>query len=72
MNIGISFGCLYPSIEEQLDKQGFTIKNAEKHEKCRNAIHQLVFSNILTDSQSKQCFQKLMKQITKCVEPIKK
>lgn len=64
--VKLHFGAFAESFEKQLNAQGFTLKgNSVKFEKANDAITQLMFSNILTDSQVCKCQEKLSKQICK-------
>ena len=69
--IGISYGLLFDPIEEQLNKQGYTLgKEAEKYEESRKAIFQLMFNDIATGSQSNSMFKKLHNKVMKNIKPL--
>ena len=72
MEVGFSYGCLSPTLEEQANKQGFTLPKAEDFERSREAITWLMFHNVLTDSQKSSAFQRLHKQVVKKLKPVKK
>lgn len=66
IDIKLHFGAFAEPFEKQLNEQGFTLGDmAGKYEKTNHAITQLMFSNILTDSQVYKCQEKLSKQIFK-------
>ena len=68
-SIGIRYGVMCETIEEQLKNQGFKFnpKEVEAFERCRNAIHVLQFNNMLFDSQTSKLFNRLNKQVTRHV-----
>ena len=70
--IGISYGALYGSIEDQLNKQGFTLgKEREFMEKLHNAYLMLAF-HLLTDSQQDSILKKLHRKVISKIKPIVK
>jgi len=71
ITVGFSYGVLAPSLEEQAKEQGFTLNERAKNlESCREAIHTLVFSDILTDSALDKAFQKLQKRVINSLKRI--
>ncbi len=67
---GIKFGVLSDSIINQVEAQGFRINKAvaKSFEKDRQAINRLIVRGLLTESQLKICFQKLLNKICQQVE----
>lgn len=64
--VKLHFGASAEPFEKQLNVQGFTLGDkANKYEKVNHAIMQLMFLDILTDSQFYKCQEKLSKQICK-------
>ena len=71
IEVGFRYGPLAPTLEEQANTQGFTLKeNAELYEKLRESITRLMFANILTDSQVNKAFQKLQNQLVRKLKPL--
>jgi len=69
--VGFSYGVLYDSLEEQANKQGYTLsKDADTFEKIRKAINMCMF-HVATDSQVSTMTKKLHKKIIKALKPIK-
>lgn len=69
--VGFHYGALGPSLEEQANKQGFTLKDkAEKLEKLRECITRLMFAGILTDSEVTKAYNKLQKKVVKSLKPL--
>lgn len=61
--IGFSYGAFAESLEEQANKQGYTLgKDAEKYEKIRNAINMCGF-HVATESQIDSMLKKLQKKV---------
>ena len=70
--IEIGYGALCEPIEEQLNKQGFTLgKEGEFIEKLHDAYLMLVF-HLLTDSQQDSILKKLHKKVMSKIKPITK
>lgn len=68
--IEIRYGLLFPSIEEQIREQGFTLgEDSEKCENIRKSIYVLMFNNIATDSQLDMMFKKLHKRVIGNIKP---
>lgn len=70
MNIG--FGILYDDINEQLERQGYTIDNPEWYEKRRTDINTLMFCGLLTDAETEKAFKRLFKMIEKYAKKVSK
>ena len=69
--VGFAYGVLSAPLEEQANGQGYTLgKKAEGLEKSRQAVIRLMFSELLTDSQTDQIFKKLQKQVVKALKPM--
>jgi len=70
--VGIGYGALCEPIEDQLNKQGFTLgKERELIEKLHNAYLMLIF-HLLTDSQQDSILKKLHKKVMSKIKPITK
>lgn len=69
--VGFSYGFLSVTLEEQANKQGYTLgASAESLEKLKRAA--LMCSiQLLTDSQSSKMFEKLHKKVMKQLKPLK-
>lgn len=67
--IGLHFGALSESLEEQLTKQGFTfeIEEVRRFDAQANAIVTLSLGFIITDSIKDKCLAKLHANIVKHV-----
>jgi hypothetical protein len=71
-SVTFGYGALCEPLEVQANKQGYTLgENAEKFEELREARLNLVFGDLLTDSQIQQTAQKLQKQVVKALQPLK-
>ncbi len=68
----IGFGVANGSIKEQVEEQGFEISEmaGQKFDDCRKAIIRLLFTDILTEGEADKARQRLMKQISECVEEV--
>ena len=68
--IGLHFGALCDPIAKQLEEQGVVIsENDGKHfQKIADAITLLKLHRILPDSTVSKSQQKLMKQISECIQ----
>jgi len=72
MQIGFHYGALSDKLEKQANEQGYTLGNKAEHfENCKEAIIRLMFADILADSQIDKAYQKLNKQVTKALKPLK-
>ena len=68
--VGFSYGVLYESLEEQANKQGYTLgKDADTFEKIRKAINMCMF-HVATDSQVSTMTKKLHKKVIKALKPM--
>lgn len=68
--VGIHYGSLAEPIEDQLNKQGFTLGDKlEFIEKLQNSLTMCMF-HLLTDSQYNTCLKKLHKKVLDNVKPI--
>lgn len=69
--IGFSYGALSDTLEEQANKQGYTLgEDAEILEKIKNARMLLIFKDILTDSQAEQTAKKIQSKVIKALKPL--
>lgn len=67
MNIEFMYGVLCDPLENQAQKQGYTLgKEVEKLEKIRGAINMCGF-HVATQSQVDSMFKKLQKQVVKAL-----
>lgn len=66
----LQFGFLCDPLNNQIESQGFRINKAvaKNFEKDRESINRLIDRGLLSGSQSKICFQKLIKKIEKQIE----
>lgn len=68
--IGIHYGVMYDSIEEQVSAQGYTLaENAEKYEKSREAINRLRLQELMTDAVADKVLKRLHNRIIKDLKP---
>lgn len=68
--IGFSYGVFCESLEEQANKQGFTLgEELDKFEKIRKAINMCGF-HVATDSQVESMIKKLHKQVVGALKPL--
>ena len=68
--VGFSYGVFGDSLEEQANKQGYTLEEeAEKYKKIRKAINMCGF-HVATDSQVNLMTQKLHKKVTEALKPV--
>jgi len=66
--IGFSYGALYGALEEQANKQGYTLgKEAEKFEKIKEAINMCMF-HVATPSQTSAMTKKLHGKVIKALK----
>jgi len=69
-NVGFSYGCLGDSLEEQANKQGYTLgEDADTFEKIRKAINMCMF-HVATDSQVSAMTKKLHNKVIKALTHI--
>lgn len=68
--IQIHYGALAKPIEEQLNKQDFTL--GEKQEFINKLVHALTMCqfHLMTDSQYNACMKKLHKKVMDSIEPL--
>lgn len=68
--ISIHYGALADPIEDQLNKQGFTL--GEKKELIEKLVHALTMClfHLLTDSQYNSCLKKLHKKVMDSIRPL--
>jgi len=67
--VGFYYGVMYESLEEQANKQGYTLgKEAEKLEKIRKAINMCMF-HVATESQTSTMTKKLHNKVVKALKP---
>jgi len=67
-SIGIDYGPLGGSIEEQLNKQGFTLGEKQQFiEKLQHALTMCMF-HLMTDAQYQSCAKKLHKKVMRHVK----
>ncbi|MCD3321638.1 hypothetical protein G8V07_14305 [Clostridium botulinum D/C] len=72
VQVGFSYGVFYPSLEEQANKQGFTLGNeAETVEKIRKAINMCGF-HVATDAQVNSMLKKLNKRVAENLQGLDK
>lgn len=68
--VSFGYGALVPTLEEQANKQGFTLGDkAEFVEELRKARTMLMF-HVLTDSQTRAITQKIHKLVMKNLKPL--
>lgn len=68
--IGFSYGVFCESLEEQANKQGFTLGDElDNLEKIRKAINMCGF-HVATDSQVESMIKKIHKQVIKALKPL--
>lgn len=68
--IEFSYGVLSDTLEEQANKQGYTLgEEAEKLEKIRKAINMCKF-HVATDSQVSSMIKKLHNKVIKALKPL--
>ena len=71
VKVKFGYGALCNSLEEQANKQGFTLKDkAEGLEQAREAISVLMFKDVLTPSQVNKAVERLNKNVIKALEKI--
>lgn len=71
VKVQLSFGALAPTLEEQLTPQGLTLGNmAVRHEKECKALTQLMFGDVITDSEHDRILQRLFKRVMKSIKEI--
>lgn len=73
-SIGIHFGALCEDIKEQLTAQKFEfdLKIVTGFQRSADAILQLSFGDILTDSQKDKCYKRLHKKVVSHVAKVNK
>lgn len=69
--IGIHFGLMADPLEEQLNKQGFTLDGDDTYQRHVNSVLNLWLDNILTDKERCKCFDRLFKRVCKHAKPLK-
>lgn len=68
--IGFSYGMLGDPLEEQANKQGFTLGNkAELYDRVRESINMCKF-HVATESQTTAMFNKLHKKVINALKPL--
>ena len=69
--VQFSYGALSDTLEEQANKQGFTLgDDSEMLEKIKNARMLLIFKDILTGSQAEQTAKKIQSKVVKALRPL--
>ena len=69
LEVGIKFGCLYPTLEKQLNEYGFTLgSKAHKCERIRDAINTVRLHGIATDEESSRMYKRLMRMMSDYAE----
>ena len=64
----LGFGCLEPTLQEQLKNQGLYVEDVHKYEKVRECTTYLFLKNYISNSQKKKIFTKIFNQINEeCV-----
>lgn len=63
MEIHLGLGFFADPIKDQLSKQGFTLQDADKIQEAADAITHLYWMDILSDTQTKKCRDRLFKMI---------
>ena len=62
----IDYGFVSPTLEEQLNKYGFTLGDkAELMERLKNAMLLLYIHDVLTESQEQRAIERLHKMVEK-------
>ena len=68
---GITLGALSDPIEQQLQRQGFTLRDRAKLLQAHaNAITRLRIAGILTEAEAGRARKRLMREITSAVRPL--
>lgn len=70
ITVRVEYGPLGGSIEEQLNKQGFTL--GEKQEFVEKLQHSLTYCmfHLMTDAQYQSCAKKLHKKVMGYIKPL--
>lgn len=72
VNVQLSFSVMSDSLEEQLNKQGFTLNSyAEPFEILKNEIYQLFFDDLLTETELYKVLKRLHKKVMGKVKVMK-
>lgn len=71
MNIGLTYGAFFPKLEEQANKQGYTLGDKADHfQHLRECVISLGMAGILTNYQADKCLQRLHKKVVNELQPI--
>lgn len=72
IQVGFSYGLLAPSLEEQAQKQGFSLGDkAKSFDEYLDCLNRLYFGDLLSDGELKKLLSKLNKKVVKNLKPIK-
>lgn len=71
MEFSLSFGVLSPLINKQLEKQGFTLIDAEMFQRDADSINRLRMRRLLPRVEMEKARKRLIKQITRRIKPAK-
>lgn len=69
VTVSVSYGLMNDALEEQLEKQGFTLGDKAEHfEEQKKRIYHLLFGELLTDGEFKKVLGRLHKEVMKKIE----
>lgn len=72
MEVKFSFGAMSPTLEEQANRQGYTLGNeAEKLEKLKKARTMMLFHGIINDGIAENTAKKINKKVIDALSPLK-
>jgi len=66
-NIGLSYGVLYPTLKQQIKKQGYKLENSVLLEKLRFSINMCKMHNLASESIIDKMFKKLHKKVVNSI-----
>lgn len=61
---------VFMTIKAQLDEQGFTLKDIDLYEECKDDIIRLKFHGLLTECEKEKAIKRLHKKIANNVEVV--
>lgn len=71
MNIKLDFGAMSDSLEEQANRNGYTLgKDANRLEKIKNARAMLFLHGMLTDSENGKIIKRISSKVEKVLKPL--
>ena len=69
MEFKLHIGALAPSLSEQLENQGFILKDSNYYEKVLESRIYLFMGGFITETENEKVVERIFKEISKKVKP---